>query len=463
MPRPTNPKLKSLLAFGDARAFFLLPLAQKQQFVSTLTDAEALQLRYLWEAWARDKQLEPVGNWSTWLLLAGRGFGKSRTGAEWVRKQVETGRCKRMALVARTAADVRDVIVEGESGILACSPPWFRPTYEPTKRRLTWPNGAIATTYSADEPDALRGPQHDGAWGDEIAAWKYPDAWDQLMFGLRLGRNPRVVATTTPRATPLIKALAKASTTYLTAGTTYENKENLAATFFTEVIKKYEGTRLGQQELNAVLLEDAEGALWKRSLIDEHRVTSHPEFVRVVVAIDPAVSDQEESAETGIVVAGMNASGQGYVLDDKSLHASPHTWASEAVAAYHKYRADRIIGEQNNGGQLVEANIRTVDKQVSYKQVYASRGKYTRAEPIASLYEQGRVHHVGMFPLLEDQMCGWEPLTGQKSPDRLDALVWALTELMLDGGTSPQEHIAAIKRRLELQRERTTVSVGGIH
>src|SRR5579859_85430 len=424
-------QLPSPLSFENARAFFRLPRETKRSFIETLSDEEALHLTYMWEAWARDKQLEPPGNWTTWLLLAGRGFGKSRTGAEWIRSQVERGICGRLALVARTAADVRDVLVEGESGIMAISPPWFMPRYEPSKRRLTWPNGAQATTYSAEEPDALRGPQHDGAWADELAAWQNPDAWDQLMFGLRLGKQPRVVGTTTPRVTPLVKALAKSPTTHLTTGTTYENKSNLAPTFFTEVIKKYEGSRLGRQELLAELLEDAESALWKRSLIEEQRVTNHPSLMRVVVAVDPAVSDQEESAETGIVVAGVGSDGHGYVLDDMSVQASPHQWALQVVAAYYKYHADRIIGEQNNGGQLVEANLRTVDPSISYTQVYASRGKYTRAEPVSALYEQGRVHHVGTFPKLEDQMCQWEPLTGQKSPDRLDALVWALTKLML--------------------------------
>lgn len=421
----------SPLSFADARAFYRLSAQDKRSFVSTLTDEEALHLRYLWEAWARDKQLEPPGNWTTWLLLAGRGFGKTRTGTEYIRSQVERGICGRLALVARTAADVRDVLIEGESGIMAISPPWFMPKYEPSKRRLTWPNGAVATTYSAEEADSLRGPQHDGALADEVAAWANQDAWDQLMFGLRLGKRPRVVAMTTPRPTALIRALAKSPTTCLTTGTTYENKANLAATFFTEVIAKYEGTRLGRQELEAQLLEDAEGALWKRSMIEALRVTSHPPLLRVVVAIDPAVTEQEESAETGIVVAGIGEDGHGYILDDLSVHASPHGWAVQAVSAYHKYRADRVIGEQNNGGQLVEANIRTVEPSISYSQVYASRGKYTRAEPISALYEQGRVHHVGAFPQLEDQMCQWEPLGGLKSPDRLDALVWALTKLML--------------------------------
>jgi phage terminase large subunit-like protein len=435
-------------------------LAEKLAFLpddafADLSDEQAAALLYDWDLWAREKQKAPAGQWTVWLILAGRGFGKTKTGAEWVRGEVEKGKRGRLALVARTAADVRDVMVEGESGILACSPPWFKPKYEPSKRRLTWPNGAQATTYSADQPDLLRGPQHDGFWADEVAAWQYEDAYDQLMFGLRLGKDPRGVATTTPRPTRLIKRLIKDKATHVTTGTTFENKANLAPTFFTQVVGRYQDTRLGMQELYAQLLDDAQGALWKRdAMIEAHRVTEHPDLVRIVVAVDPAVADpsrnseESDTAETGIVVAGVAANGHGYILDDKSLQASPLGWASEAVTAYKKYKADRIVAEQNNGGALVESNIRTVDRQVSYSAVWASRGKYTRAEPVSSLYEQGKVHHVGLFPLLEDQMCQWEPLTGQKSPDRLDALVWALTELMLPSETTAQDHLAAINERL---------------
>lgn len=425
--------------------------------LADITDEQAMALLYDWDLWARDKQKEPAGNWTVWLIMAGRGFGKTKTGAEWTRAQVEAGRRGRLALVGRTVADVRDVMVEGESGILACSPPWNRPRYEPSKRRLTWSNGAIATTYSADEPDLLRGPQHDGFWADEVAAWSYEDAWDQLMFGLRLGKNPQGIATTTPRPTRLIRRLVKDKNVHVTHGTTFENKANLAPTFFSQVVGRYQNTRLGLQELFAQLLEDAQGALWKReAMIEHYRVTEYPNLIRIVVAVDPAVADSstkteeeaDENAETGIVVAGIAANGQAYVLDDMSLQASPLSWASEAVTAYKKYKADRIVGEKNNGGALVESNIRTVDSRVSYSPVWASRGKYTRAEPIASFYEQGKVHHVGMFSLLEDQMCQWEPLTGQKSPDRLDALVWALTELMLPDGPTADVHLEAMRQRL---------------
>lgn len=363
--------------------------------------------------------------------MAGRGFGKTRTGAEWVRGLVESGQAKRIALIAPTAADARDVMVEGESGILACSPPWFRPVYEPSKRRLTWPNGALATTYSADEPERLRGPQHDASWCDEAGAWRYPETFDMLLLGLRLGADPRCLVTTTPRPVKLIRELASLSTTAITRGTTYENRENLAPAFFEQIIRKYEGTRLGRQELNAELLEDNPYALWQRHRIEELRVTSYPELTRIVVGVDPQAGDGENAAETGIVVAGLGKDDQGYILDDRTLSASPLAWASEVVAAYHRHRADRIVAECNNGGKMVESTIRSVEKNVPVKLVTASRGKQTRAEPISALYEQGRVHHVGTFPDLEDQMTSWVP--GEESPDRMDALVWAMTELIPPG------------------------------
>lgn len=385
--------------------------------------------RYLlWNSlYARPEQLPPPGDWTTWIYLAGRGAGKTRAGSEWVRAQIESGACRRMALVARTPADVRDVMVEGESGILAVSPPWFRPAWNPSIRRLTWPNGAIATTYSSYEPDQLRGPQHDGAWADELCSWRYPETWDQLQFGLRLG-NPRVFVSTTPRPSPLLKRLLAARDTVVTRGTTYDNLANLAPRFREEIIARYEGTRLGRQELLAEILEDAEGALWQQARIDELRVKEAPALARVVVAVDPATTSGKGADETGIVVAGVAANGHGYVLEDLSMRGTPHAWGSRAVMAYHSHRADRLVAETNNGGEMVELTIRTIDPQVSYRAVTASRGKVTRAEPVAALYEQGKVHHVGSFPELEDQMCQWTP--GESSPDRLDALVWALTEVM---------------------------------
>ena len=341
----------------------------------------------------------------------------------------EHGGYRRIGLLGATAADVRDVMTEGESGLLAVCPPWNRPTYEPSKRRITWPNGAMATTYSADEPERLRGPQHDGLWADEPASWRHPEAWHMAMLGLRLGQRPRAVVTGTPKPVKLIKDLLKNPQCVVTRGTTYENLTNLAPTFKAQILSRYEGTRLGRQELNAEILEDAEGALWSRAELEAHRVTQHPPLKRIVVAVDPAVSSNSESNETGIIVVGLGVDDQGYVLDDVTLKASPDGWARQAVSAYHKHRADRIIAESNQGGEMVEHTIRTVESNIPVKLVHASRGKQTRAEPVAALYEQGKVHHVGMFAELEDQLCSWAP--GDDSPDRLDALVWGFTELMV--------------------------------
>ncbi len=383
-----------------------------------------------------DKQKPPPGDWRVWLLLAGRGFGKTRTGAELVRLRVGMRTARHVALVAPTAADARDVMVEGESGLLAIAPPWNRPEYEPSKRRLTWENGAIATTYSADEPARLRGPQHDFAWCDELAAWRYPEAWDMLMFGLRLGDDPRAVVTTTPRPTRLIKALVADPKVAVTRGSTYDNKNNLAPAFLEQIVRRYEGTRLGRQELEAEILEDVPGALWTHGLIDATRVNTVPSLTRIVVAIDPAVSADEHADETGIVVAGKDAAGHGYVLADLSGRYAPTEWARAAIAAYRSHGADRVVAEVNNGGDMVEATLRMVDPAVSFAAVHASHGKVARAEPVAALYEQGRVHHLGALPRLEDQMCcfahDYDRVASGYSPDRVDALVWALSELLVE-------------------------------
>lgn len=418
-----------------------MPPAEREAALSAFGDDEIAELEYLWPAHARPKQLAPAGSWRTWLVMAGRGFGKTRIGAEWIREQAEANPRGRFALVARTVPDARDVMVEGESGILAVSPPSFRPKYEPSKRRLTWPNGAVATTFSAEEPDLLRGPQHHAAWADELAAWRYDDAWDQLQFGLRLGSDPRVVVTTTPRPTPLVRSILKDPTTVVTRGSTYENRANLAPAFLEKIVRKFEGTRLGRQELNAELLDDVPGALWKRADIDRRRVRHAPELRRVVVAIDPAVTAEVDSDETGIVVAGVGTCScdrgipalHGFVLSDRSGRSHPAEWARAAVDAYRTHKADRIVAEVNQGGDLVETTIRTIDKSVAYRAVHAAKGKRLRAEPVAALYEQGKVHHVGSFAALEDQMTTWDPLVDDKSPDRVDALVYALTDLLIEG------------------------------
>tara|TARA_R110002020_G_C16298489_1_gene772973 strand:+ start:115 stop:1446 length:1332 start_codon:yes stop_codon:yes gene_type:complete len=398
-------------------------------WADTLTDEEKLEAMWDWTLWARPKQLAPAGDWRVWLILAGRGFGKTRSGAEWVRQKIQQGQANRIALVGATAADVRDTMIEGESGLLRIFPEHERPRYEPSKRRITFRNGAIATAYSADEPDRLRGPNHDLAWCDEIAAWRYPDAWDQLIFGLRIGSHPCLVATTTPRPTPLIRSLVERDDTVVSRGSTYENTSNLAPAFVKEVLARYEGTRLGRQELHAEILDDVEGALWSRAMIEECRVQTMPDLVRIVVGVDPAISNNADSAETGIVAVGCDINGNGYVLDDKSIKGSPVEWANSAIALYHRSNADRIIVEANQGGDMVRHTLQTVESNIPIKAVHATRGKRTRAEPVAALYEQGKIKHVGAFPQLEDQMCSWT--VDAPSPDRLDALVWAVTELLV--------------------------------
>jgi len=416
-----------------------LPEAFRDKFAS-LRPVEARALLYDWRFWARPHQLPPHRDWRVWLLLAGRGFGKTRTGAELIRARAVGLEARRLALIAPTAGDARDVMVEGESGILAISPPWERPRYEPSKRRLTWPNGAVATLFSADEPERLRGPQHDGAWCDELASWRYPEAWDMLMFGLRLGTDPRVVVTTTPRPTRLLRELIADPTVAVTRGSTYENRANLASAFLGQIVRKYEGTRLGRQELEAEILEDVPGALWNRGVIEAARAYTVPTLLRVVVAIDPAVSSNNGSDETGIIVAGKDEAGRGWLLADASGRYQPTEWAKAAISAYHAHNADRIVAEVNNGGDMVEATLRMIEPNAPFAAVHASRGKVTRAEPVAALYEQGRVHHLGTFPQLEDQMCAFtrglignvEARSTGNSPDRVDALVWALTDLLVE-------------------------------
>lgn len=413
-----------------ASLFRNLPVKEKQSRLARLTDAELKILTYDWNFWARPNQLAPQGNWRHWLILAGRGWGKTRTGAQWLRQLVEEKQASRIALVGKTSADVRDVMIEGDSGILSISRPEFRPEYIPSKRKLIWPNGCLAFTYSADEPDQLRGPQFDAAWCDELAKWQYRMAWDNLLFGLRLGTNPRSCITTTPVPSAIIKELAKDPQTFVTRGSTYDNKDNLARPFLEAIIKKYEGTRLGRQELFAEILDDNPGALWNTYQLDEARCAKQPELKRIVVAVDPAVSNNESSDETGIIVAGIDENDLGYILEDLSGKYNPNEWGNKAVYAYHKWSADKLVVEVNQGGDLVEANIRTIDRNIPIKKIHANKGKYLRAEPISSLYEQNKVKHVGVFAELESQMCDFTPGSG-KSPDRLDAMVYALTELMI--------------------------------
>ncbi len=416
-----------------AERIALLPSAERARAFSRLTVEEAQRLYYDWAYWARPSQLPPPGEWIVWLILSGRGGGKTRTGAETVIHWSEDNDL--IALVGRTAADVRDIMVEGESGILRCAPPWNRPSYEPSKRKLTWPNGAVAHCYGADEPALLRGPQHKKGWVDELASFRYDEAFDNFLLGLRLGDRPQVVVTTTPKPRKQLIALMKDPTTHVTRGTTYENLQNLADAFREQVIRRYEGTRLGRQELLAEVLTDVPGALWKLEQIDATRVQGSPPLVSVVVAVDPMTrahtgesEDDERGGETGIVVAGLGEDGHCYVLDDVSIRGAPAQWAAAAVDAYRRHRADRIIAETNNGGDMVGYTIATVDPRVPCGEVWASRGKYTRAEPVSALYVRRLCHHVGVFPELEEQMTTW--VIGEKSPDRVDALVWALSALV---------------------------------
>ncbi len=383
--------------------------------------------------------------------MCGRGFGKTRTGAETVRQWVKEGH-NYVNLIGATADDARDVMVQGESGILAICPKWERPEYKASQRKLVWPNGAESLIFTADEPDRLRGKQHEKLWADELAAWRYADAWDQAKFGLRLGANPQAVITTTPRPTALVRSIIADPATHITRGSTLDNRANLAGAFVDAVIKKYEGTRLGRQEIDGEVLDDNPGALWKRSDIDQHRVVSAPELQRIVVAIDPAAKSVKGSDDTGIVAAGVatiNGVTHGFVLDDKTMSlAKPEAWAQQAIDLYYRLKANRIVAECNNGGEMIESVIRSKDRNVPVKLVTATRGKDIRAEPVSALYEQGRVHHVGSLAKLEDEMCEWDPMDSTKpSPNRMDALVWALTELMLQpASTAVIDYLASLPR-----------------
>ncbi len=405
------------------------------KFLKSLNPREAERLTGHWPFWARADQLPPEGDWTTWLVLGGRGAGKTRTGAEWVREEVTRGRAGRIALVGETYNDVREVMIEGPSGLRSLSTGDERPRYEATRRRLLWPNGAVAQAFSATEPDGLRGPQFDAAWTDELAKWRYADAaWDMLQFGLRLGERPRQVVTTTPRPVPILKRLLADASTVTSRATTRMNRAHLAEAFLGQVIARYEGTRLGRQELDAELIDDNPDALWQREGIERTRVRRELEMRRIVIAIDPPVTAGPDADECGIIIAGLGADGRGYVLDDRSGGGlSPLAWARRAAEAFRFHQADRIVAEANQGGDMVSTIMRQVMPDAPVKLVRATRGKRARAEPVAALYEQGRVSHVGAFAKLEDQLCDHVPGEGAKSPDRLDALVWALTELMLDG------------------------------
>ncbi len=363
------------------------------------------------------------------MLRSGRGYGKSRTGSETVIEWATQGYSP-IALVGQTKADVRDTMVEiGDSSIMRVAPPWFRPVYEPSKRRLTFPNGSICLIYSGDEPDQLRGPQHQKSWVDELAKFKYPvETWDNLEMGLRKGDNPQVICTTTPRPIKIIRDLIADPKTIQTRGSTLDNAANLNPLFIERMQSKYAGTRLGRQEINGDILDDNPEALWKRSDIDNNKVRQIPELTYVVVGVDPAIQSKEGADDTGIIAAGKSKDEHYYILGDYTCHLTPHGWGEAAITAYHKHEANTIVGETNQGGEMVGNTLKYIDSKVPFKSVHSSRGKAIRAEPVSALYEQGNVHHFGTFPELEDQMCEWIP-GAEKSPDRLDALVFALAEL----------------------------------
>lgn len=436
---------------NQSHASFLASLSvqQREAILRQYSDPELERIRWDWRFWARPGQLSPGTpgaqsqrtDWVHWLPLAGRGWGKTKVGAETTKLWGENPN-EKIHLIGPTSASVRSVMIDGPSGLMSCYPPYRRPDYEPSRHRVIFPSGATAETFSADEPERLRGPQCTKYWADEPCAWRFlDDAWDNLMFGFRLGDDTRGICTTTPKPVRWLLDMIANPTTVTTRHSSYENRANLAPAFFQDIVRKYEGTRIGRQELLAEILTDVPGALWSRRLIDATRITMDQVrwdlFIRLVIAVDPAVSNNPDSDETGIVLAGLTNTMHVVVLDDLSMKGSALDWAKVVIAAYRTPRpgrlgADRVVGEVNNGGDLVARNIYGVDPSIAFRPVRATRGKYLRAEPVAALYEQGRVHHVGFFPTLEDQLCGWTPQSGEKSPDRLDALVWAVTDLVVD-------------------------------
>jgi phage terminase large subunit-like protein len=422
----------------------------RQRIANALTDTERNEFDYHWDLFARPEQLPPVGAWRIWLVLAGRGFGKTRAGAEWVRMIADSDGSARIALISASLSEARAVMVEGESGIIACCPPDRRPSFEPSLKRLRWPNGAMAQLFSAAEPESLRGPQHSHAWCDEIGKWpishnRATQVWDNLQLGLRLGSDPRIAVTTTPRAVPLVQRLMTqedSGASVVTRGSTFDNAANLPLRFLSAIEEEFAGSQLARQEIGGELLKDIEGALWSRALLEQLREagTSSPRR-RVVVAVDPPASAHGD--DCGIIVAALGEDGIARVLADCSIaQAQPERWACAVADAAREWEADRVVAEANQGGAMVESVLRAADSGLPIKLVHASRGKVARAEPVAALYAAGRVRHCGTFPQLEDQLCGL--MTGGdyagpgRSPDRADALVWGLSELMLGKAARPR-------------------------
>jgi phage terminase large subunit-like protein len=440
--------MRTLSAQNLRRALTGCATTDARRLLKTATADELSFILRDWQLWARDDQLPPSGAWAIWLMLGGRGAGKTRAGAEWVRglalgiAPFAPRPLARIALVGETLHDARAVMVEGASGLLAIHPAHERPQFTASKRELVWPNGAVAQIFSSEDPDSLRGPQFGAAWGDELGKWRHAqETFDMLQFGLRLGDRPRQMFTTTPRPSPLLRRLLADPSVAVTRAKTAANAANLAPGFIEMVTARYGGTRLGRQELDGELIEDRADALWRRETIERNRVVAAPQLARIVVAVDPPVTAHKNSDACGIVAAGVDEDGRAYVVADATCQGrQPLEWARAALALYERFEADCLVAEVNQGGELVAELFRQIAPGVPVKQVRATRGKLTRAEPVAALYEQGRVAHVGAFAELEDQMCDFGPcgLSGGASPDRVDALVWAITELMLNERRDPR-------------------------
>jgi phage terminase large subunit-like protein len=433
-----NKRAEKLLGLEDA---------QRRAVMGKMSPTQLRELKPYWGIWAHPGQKPPESDWHTWLIMAGRGYGKTRAGAEWVRDIAENDPTARIALVGATLGEARRVMIEGPSGLLAIPRPQWRPTFEPSKRQLTWPRGAVATLYSAGEPESLRGPQHSHAWCDEVAKWgqghgRAEAAWDNLLLGLRLGVRPRVVATTTPRPVPLLLRLLDQPDVAVTRGRTDENRDHLPHGFFRSVTVQFGRSLLARQELDGELIEEIEGALWSRALLETCReAMPTADATRVVIGVDPPASSGGDAC--GIVVCALGADGVGRVLADCSARRpTPERWARAVANAARVWGADRVVAEANQGGEMVRSVLRAADIALPMRLVHASRGKAARAEPVAALYEAGRVRHAGQFPELEDQLCGLMAGGGYegpgRSPDRADALVWALTELMLGRKREPR-------------------------
>lgn len=423
-----------------------------------ISNEEALRLLYDFTYWARPEQLPPPGDWRIWAIITGRAWGKTRTGSEWIRQRAYDGHGP-IAIVGKTAADCRDIMILGPAGIMACSPPWFKPQWEPSKRRVTWPNGVYATTFGGDEPDQLRGPAHASGWLDELAKWSQADeAFSNFEMGLRVGNEPRAIITTTPRPIRIMRQLLSDPHVYVQRGHSYENRANLPPDFIERVEKRYAGTRLGRQELGGEMLDDTPGALWNLGkMIDPYRVkpSDVPTLRQIVIGVDPSATDynpddeDRRGSECGIIVAGIGGHrDEGYVLHDGSDALSPREWAERVVELYYTHNANYVVAERNNGGGMVRETIHAVDDRVPVLLVWASQGKETRAEPVSLLYEQGRVHHAGTLPELEDQMCSFVPRDRKRQPsDRMDALVWAFKHLLL--GDDKMPHYDPTRHRVE--------------